>query len=664
TNISGNNVIINTGLTNTLSSGGLVTNGAIVNPVSLTKSGAGIWTLSGTNTYSGGTTVSAGVLTITTTNALPGWNTSGRYSVASGATLAVGTNITDDNVTNMVYGTTNFASGSAIGYDTMGGSRTLSLVLSNTTNGAGVLGLTKVGEGTLTITNANTYTGTTTISGGTLIASNASALGAASGSLAVTAGTLNLAGNNITKAGLSGGAGGVITNGTGSATLTLVNSNTSFGTYNGTIAGSTALRVTNTAIPTNGSSVLTLGASNSYTGGTTIGNAQVLITNGAALGSGGVNVTIGGQTNAAFGGSLALGGGGAFTVTNNITNASQGYGGFGGGVVNSSGSNTISGTITMTDFNNSRISATGGTLVLSGGVVFTGGASWNNPFHSSGANIVLNSAITGSATSIGIIGNSSGGGTLILGTNNAWTNTMSLQLGSGQSSARVDLNGTDQSIRGISFASGQTNASGASILSSNRIFNTSFNLSTLTVNNSGPVNASNTFGGNLALVKTNVGNLVLWASNNYTGGTTISEGTLSVSNANALGDASGTLTAAGGTLNLGAFTIARSGLVTFSGGTVTNGTLSNNTTDFAGQSGTVAAILAGSAGLTKTGTGTLTLSASNTYSGGTTINAGTLSVSNANALGDASGTLTAAGGTLNLGAFTIARSGLVTFSGG
>ncbi len=66
------------------------------------------------------------------------------------------------------------------------------------------------------------------------------------------------------------------------------------------------------------------------------------------------------------------------------------------------------------------------------------------------------------------------------------------------------------------------------------------------------------------------------------------------------------------------------GLVRFSGGTVSNGTITNNTTAFDDQSGNISAILAGSAGLTKSSNGTLSLSGINAYTGATTVSAGTL----------------------------------------
>ncbi|MCX6894061.1 MAG: autotransporter-associated beta strand repeat-containing protein, partial [Verrucomicrobia bacterium] len=67
--------------------------------------------------------------------------------------------------------------------------------------------------------------------------------------------------------------------------------------------------------------------------------------------------------------------------------------------------------------------------------------------------------------------------------------------------------------------------------------------------------------------------------------------------------------------------------------------------------------------LVKAGTSTLTLTGTNTYSGGTTINAGTLIVTNNGTLGNTSGALTVSGGTLDLGV-TSQTAGAVTITNG
>ena len=251
----------------------------------IVKTGPGVLTLGGSNTYTGPTAISNGVLTITSTGALPGYNTSGSYSVASGAALAVYNAITDSNITAML-GTTNFAAGSAIGFDTTTASRTYSAVLANTAQGS--LGLVKVGSNTLTLSGANTYSGGTTISntGDTtgITVADASALG--TGAVLVNGGqqfnagvlvnnSLSM-GNSLTlkrgnggsnravlKLGATGGAtwsgnitldntvtGGfaaILTGGTSAATASVVSGNIGFSTLGTATAANPTLALRNSA---------------------------------------------------------------------------------------------------------------------------------------------------------------------------------------------------------------------------------------------------------------------------------------------------------------------------------------------------------------------------------------------------------------------------------
>ena len=97
-----------------------------------------------------------------------------------------------------------------------------------------------------------------------------------------------------------------------------------------------------------------------------------------------------------------------------------------------------------------------------------------------------------------------------------------------------------------------------------------------------------------------------------------------------------------GTLDLGTNTLSAAATVTFAGGTVQDGTISNSGL-YLTQSGTVSAVLSGPAALTTTTTGILVLANSNnSYSGGTNINAGVLSF----ATGSLPGLITFGGGTL------------------
>ena len=121
-------------------------------------------------------------------------------------------------------------------FDTNGFSATLSGVISDATNATGAL--KKAGAGTLTLTNANLYSGGTTIEGGVLVAGHASALGG--GNVTVADGAmLNLGTSAVTVAGLSGEGTVGLANGTTSSTLT-VNSATD-STFSGAIGNAVSL---------------------------------------------------------------------------------------------------------------------------------------------------------------------------------------------------------------------------------------------------------------------------------------------------------------------------------------------------------------------------------------------------------------------------------------
>ena len=160
--------------------------------MTLTKNGAGMQTLSGTNIYTGTTTVNNGTLLTTKAAALPGYGTLAQV-IVNGGTLGVQVNngafttgwATTDVDTLLSNAT---KTSGALGIDTTNASLTQWTPFT-TTNFGSSLGLTKLGTGTLTLDQANTYTGTTTIIAGTIRATtSASALGA---------GTLSLAGGNL-----------------------------------------------------------------------------------------------------------------------------------------------------------------------------------------------------------------------------------------------------------------------------------------------------------------------------------------------------------------------------------------------------------------------------------------------------------------------------------
>ncbi len=163
------------------------------------------------------------------------------------------------------------------------------------------------------------------------------------------------------------------------------------------------------------------------------------------------------------------------------------------------------------------------------------------------------------------------------------------------------------------------------------------------------------------IVKSGSDELIVTGDNNYSGGTTITGGTLTVDHADSLGsgdiDNSGvlkvgegelenTLFGSGSLVKTGTGELTLSGDNSYSGGTtITGGTLTADHADSLGTGaiansgvlqvgeGELENTLSGSGSLMKTGTGELTLSGDNGYSGGTTITGGTLIADNADSLG-------------------------------
>lgn len=200
---------------------GVVSNGGI------TKTGAGILTLTGANTYTGATTINAGSIAINQNGLL----SSASVTLAnSGAQLFLGQNGTGSHTVNNLSG----VSGTSIRSDfTLSGSNTTrSLTINQTTDGefAGtfVMGgsrafeIVKTGAATLTLSGAGGHTLGTTISAGTLKIGGAGLLGGSSYAGTITNnGTLQF--DSTASQSLTGtitGTGNLLKSGTGTLTLT------------------------------------------------------------------------------------------------------------------------------------------------------------------------------------------------------------------------------------------------------------------------------------------------------------------------------------------------------------------------------------------------------------------------------------------------------------
>jgi len=626
----------------------------------VTQNGAGTTILSGTNSYSGVTTISSGILQFGRKVSLYGGTTgswtSSHISVANGATLALNVGGAGEFasgdvttlLTNLGTGSNGFGNKANIGFDTTnaGGNFTYAGNITDTHSGNRALGVVKLGTGTLTLGGNNTYTGATTVTAGTLAAGSTTGFSASSDYTVNS--TLDLAGFNNSLGSLAGS--GLVTNSGATATLTTNgdNKNTTFG---GSIGNGINLIKS-------GTGNLTLSGTNTYTGATTISTGKIsagsttglssasAFTVNSTLDLNGFNSTIGSLA----GSGTVMTNGSPTTLTTNGDNSSTIF----SGTLNSNVAliKTGSGTLTLSGNNNNSTATTvsagtlaaGSTTGFSGASAFTVNATldlagFNSTIGSlGGSGTVRNSSTTvatlktngddSSTIFSGRIRNrvnldKRGTGTLTLSGTNSYTGTTTVSAGtlaagsttafSANSDFTVTSNGT-LNLAGFSNSLGSLSGGGAVANSGPA--------ATLTTNANGN---DSTFGGsigdNLSLVKVGNDDLKLTGTNSYTGSTTINAGSLTLGGGGSIAASSGVIIASGASLDLnGNQTIQDLSGVTGSkvklgGNTLTVGTA--NSTTFAG-------IVQGSGGLIKQGTGALTLSGTVSYGGATTITSGTL----------------------------------------
>ncbi len=509
-------------------------------------------------------------------------------------------------------------------FDTNGLAATWSGILS----GSGTLH--KVGAGVLTLSGSNSFAGGVTLDEGALAVGSNTALG--TGTVTVASGTLqaSVAGRTVANS-IVINSGGTLGLG-GSANFTI----------SGTISG-------DAAVESVGTGVVTLSATNTYTGNTTIKSGELGFTSMASFGTGTATLN-GGGVQWAAGNTLDISQAAQF---NNTMGANGGTFDTGANAVTLAGS--LSGTSSITK-------AGTGTLTLSGSNAFTG------TYKQSGGTLVISNPDA--------IGNASG--LQLTAGAVAFTNNVS-GMGIGLSLAG---SGTVSGTSALTFSGTLSSNSSVTLTISNTTTTTfgdialSTAANTLTLSNaSGTVQVNGTIrnGGASAagLAKTGAGLLILSSSNSYSGNTTLTAGTLQIGNARAVG--SGTLVFNGGTFQGDgqAYTVANSMSLaansaitgssnfTFTGslalsanatlnilntGSTTFGNINNNrllTMNVSGGTTTVAGVISNSGTLVKSGAGTLVLSGSNTYTGVTTGSAGTIVVGNNRAFG--TGTFSLAG---------------------
>ncbi len=187
-------------------------NSAGTGTIALAKIGAGAISLSGANTYTGGTTISGGLLNFMNTGAKPA---SGTVMVEATGAIGLGVGeagfFSSADLDALYAGTmagVTMDPLSGVGIDTSAGDFTYG------TSQGGDLSLAKLGDNILTLTGSHSHTGGTTLYGGTLQLGASATMGAASNTLTCgSASTLDLGGTSQTQGNLA------LTMNTGTATL-------------------------------------------------------------------------------------------------------------------------------------------------------------------------------------------------------------------------------------------------------------------------------------------------------------------------------------------------------------------------------------------------------------------------------------------------------------
>ena len=601
---------------------------------SLVQQGSGTTTLSGANSYAGGTTLSNGSLVLAHDSALG----SGPLSYQGGSLVFSGTR----SIANPI----------ALGTNLSLAPSTVLTLSGAISEDATPRSLTVSGSGSTVLSGNSSYSGGTTLSDGALFVAHDSALG--SGPLAYQGGMLTFSGTRSIANPIALGQSLSLAP---SAPLTL----------SGAISEDASPR----SLIFAGSAATTLSGANTYSGGTTLSNGSLVLAHDSALGSGPL---------AYNGGFLATTG--ARTLANDIRLGGNGL------TLAASGDLTLSGVIANDSvFNNRPLTLTGaGTITLDGANTFTGGLTRND------GSLVLGGSL-GSAPSIPAIAGANlqlvnrgaiyGGlgadavtftgiansfelqtGATVTGTVSAGGSADTFILG-GSSSAAFDTSLIGPAAQYLGFESFAKTGAGTWTLSGSTAASTPWTVSagtlalsagatlgdasgiltlaggglralgtatlanpftlaspaTFTTDAAATLTVSGAFSGSGAFAKAGPGTLVLTSDNpGYSAAVTISAGTL----------------------QLGADTAAGS----LAGPIVNNGILAIHRNDALLA---LSSTISGSGSLSLLGSGTVTLSGNNSYTGGTTLGAGTLVLGSAGALGS-DGPLAFGGGILRFSA--------------
>ena len=250
----------------------------------MTKNTTGTVLLSAANSYSGTTTVSAGILEGGIPASLPGYNVAGKISVSSGAALGgliqqgvyPVNGFTEAQFLTMKNDATWAASGAALALDTTNHDYTY---VTDITDPVGVsLGVIKMGANILTFNAAKSYSGDTTINAGTLKQGVSGAIpsGVGKGNLVVnSAGTFDLNGLNASINGLNDGlnGGGTVNSSAPGTPILTIGGNNAPGTFSGSINNASGT----VSVVKTGTGIQTLAGAGNYSGGTILQSGGLAI---------------------------------------------------------------------------------------------------------------------------------------------------------------------------------------------------------------------------------------------------------------------------------------------------------------------------------------------------------------------------------------------------
>jgi len=588
----------------------------------------------------------------------------GTNSMTLGGTWAASASSTFTNLATGTFTFGNTISGNSLtllgtGNTTLNSSATMS---------AGAFGLTATQTGTVTLSNVNNFTGSTTFSGGTVV--------------------LDYGTNNNTKLTQNSAAGSATALSLGGVNLQLSGGSyaQTLGTPSSSTNGMTLNAGQSKITQTSGTSTIALGGITRSAGAAIDFQTGVASTTTAsASGILGGYATVGGTDWATGGGTIAaLGSYDSFATPGTNKNILQADN---GSVAATATVNSLK--ITTSTTGQSLAITSGQTLSLTtGGLLFTGANNYSitggtlKPT-ASGGDFIVQQYGSGTLQIDSVLGNSTtstltkaGTGTLVLTGTNTYAGGTFVSGGVLSVSADANLGATAGSA--VTLNSGTLQVTGSGFTTAHTISlgtnGGTFQVDTGTLTSTGVISGTSYKG----LTKTGAGTLLLQGTNTFLGPVTVTLGTLQLGNAAALGASStasnrsvapvlvngGTLDINGQTTALGNVTL-QSGAISDTAGTGTLAAYSFNL-----QSGTVGAklvdlVFAGatsnSINVYKTTSGTVTLSGTNTYTGGTNINAGKLTVASTGTI-NASGLVNIGAGEFNYNSAT-ALTAPVNFTG-